>query len=84
MNRPLMVFLIVGGFLAVARLLAGCAALTPAEQAQVASDGVKLSMCATEAHLCKLDMERLDAGFSHCWDEYVMCKTAHGFEGGAR
>lgn len=65
----------------------GCKALTPAEQATVAADGVKLSMCATEAHLCKLDAERDDAGdagSSSCWDAYVDCKVRHGFDGGAK
>lgn len=62
----------------------GCHALTPAEQEKVAKDGVNISMCATAAHLCKLH-EGPDAGpWDKCWDEYVACKTAHGFDGGAR
>ena len=84
MNRPLLAFLIVGGFLAVARLVAGCAALTPAEQGTVARDGVNISMCASAAHLCKLYGGYDTGTWDKCWDEYVACKTVHGFEGGAR
>jgi hypothetical protein len=68
--------------------LCHCHALTPAEQATVASDGVKLSMCATQAHICKVERHILDdAGpgeYGPCWDEYVACKVAHGFDGGAK
>ncbi len=55
----------------------GCNRLTPAEQAQVASDGVKLSMCGAKAHMCKLATG--DGGFGPCWDEFDACLVAHGF-----
>ncbi len=55
----------------------GCRTLTPAEQAQVTSDGVKLSMCGAKAHLCKLATG--DAGFGPCWDEFDACLVTHGF-----
>lgn len=84
MNRKLLAFFVVGCVLIIARIAVGCHALTPAEQAVVASDGVKLSMCATQAHLCK-SFEGPDAApWDRCWDEYVACKVAHGFDGGAR
>jgi hypothetical protein len=84
MNRTLIAFFAVGCVLIVARILAGCGALTPAEQATVTSDGVKLSMCATQAHMCKLAAGD-DAGpWDACWKEYVDCKANHGFDGGAK
>ncbi len=71
--------------------LCHCNALTPAEQAKVASDGVKLSACAAAAHLCKVankiaaDIDAGDAGVSECWDQYEACMTANGFrDGGAK
>jgi hypothetical protein len=75
---------LLGLLFVIGKCTAGCKALTPAEQATVAADGVKLSMCATQAHLCKLDAERDDAGTSACWDQYVNCKVVHGFDGGAK
>lgn len=62
----------------------GCKALTPAEQAVVARDGVNISMCATAAHMCKSFDGPDAAPWDRCWDEYVACKVAHGFDGGAR
>lgn len=84
MNRKLIAFFAVGCVLIIARILAGCHALTPAEQAVVASDGVKLGMCATAAHLCKSFDGPDAAPWQRCWDEYVACKVAHGFDGGAK
>ena len=84
MNRKLIAFFVVGCAIIIARIAIGCHALTPAEQATVAADGVKLSMCATQAHLYKLH-DGEDAGpWNRCWDEYVACKVAHGFDGGAK
>ncbi len=67
----------IGLAMVVVRCAAGCHALTPAEQEKVASDGMKLSTCAANAHLCKLAQG--DAGFGPCWDEFDACLIAHGF-----
>jgi hypothetical protein len=82
MNRPLLAFLIVGAVLIAARCLAGCGALTPAEQAGVAGDGIMLSACAGMAHGCKHD--QADGNFAPCWDEYDRCMVAHGFADAGR
>lgn len=84
MSRKLIAIFVLGCALVIARIATGCHELTPAEQATVASDGMKLSMCATAAHLCKLAAGD-DAGpWQACWDEYVECKRVHGFDGGAK
>lgn len=58
--------------------LAGCRTLSPSDQARVAADGIKLTVCASMAHGCKMAL-RDDAGTSACWDEYEECMVAHGF-----
>ncbi len=68
----------IGLAMVVVHCAAGCNALTPAEQARVASDGLQLSMCATQAHLCKMAAD-LDSGFTGCWDEFDACLVSHGF-----
>ena len=72
------------GVLFVLGHCSACNALTPAEQAKVAADGVKLSMCASEAHLCKVANKHTDAGVSECWDGYEACMVAHGYRDGGR
>ena len=88
MNRPLLAFLIVGGALIVARVLAGCGGpLSDADKAHVAGDGIQISMCAAEAHLCKRFEQKggPDASLSKCWDDYDACLASHGFrDGGAK
>ena len=74
---------LLGALFVLGRCVA-CAALTPAEQATVARDSVTISMCAESAHLCKLYGGDDSGTWDRCWDEYVKCKTAHGFDGGAR
>lgn len=54
-----------------------CGALTPAEQAHVAADGVKLSVCFATAHLCKLAAG--DSSMAPCWAEFDACMVAHGY-----
>ncbi len=64
--------------------LCRCTPLTPAEQAQVAADGVKLSTCAASAHLCKQANALSDAGVSECWDSYEACMVSHGYRDAGR
>jgi hypothetical protein len=75
-------------FLFVIGAIHGCGtSLSDADKAHVAGDGVQISMCAAEAHLCK-KFEQTgspDAGLSKCWDDYDACLSAHGFrDGGAK
>jgi hypothetical protein len=88
MNRPLFVFLVIGVALIAVRFLAGCSPpLSDADKAHVASDGIQISMCAAEAHLCKRfeQTSAPDASLSRCWDDYDTCLSSHGFrDGGAK
>ena len=87
MNRPLFAFLIVGAIIVAVRLLTACGALSDTDKAHVAGDGIQISMCAAEAHLCKRFEQNgaPDAGLSKCWDDYDACLSSHGFrDGGAK
>lgn len=87
MNRKLLAFFVVGLMLIIARIAVGCHALTPAEQAQVAKDDVKLGACFATSHLCKVAAKALnpDAGsFPECWAEFDACMVAHGYMDGGK
>lgn len=71
----------IGAFLISLTLLlagvvtCGCAALSPAEEAAVASDAVAMSACAARAHVCKLG--HADAGLGPCWTEFDACMAPY-------
>lgn len=79
MNRILVaiIFPIALGY-AWAFAFTGCGALTPADDAHVASDSIQMGTCAASAHLCKMALEA-DASTAACWAEFDACMTAHGF-----
>jgi hypothetical protein len=52
--------------------LHGCAALTPADKAAIAADGVHIAVCQDHGRECK----RLDGG--DCWSVYDTCMKDGG------
>jgi hypothetical protein len=67
-----------GVALMVAHCLQGCTKLSPEAKAQIAKDQIELSVCAYDAHACKLD----DAGPARCWAVFDACMVRHGFYDG--
>jgi hypothetical protein len=61
--------------LAIFGLEVSCATLSPADKVQIAKDQIELSVCAVEAHDCKLD----DAGSVKCWAVFDACMVRKGF-----
>lgn len=79
LRETLVAILLLAAVYVLVRMVTGCHALTPAEQAQVAKDGTQLGMCVAEAHLCKVAAKFSDGGLGPCWDEFDACLASHGF-----
>ncbi len=60
---------------ALARYVAGCQTLTPADKQAIAIDAVRIAVCQSNGRECR----RTDAG--SCWEVYDACIVDAGLRG---